>query len=474
MLRKVPKLLKPNYRFCLRSSWKSTKTPDAFSKHGERETLEENLSPEVFKLLVETKTIYKNRLKLVEVTVHDRIQSYKKGYIEKAVLLNEETAAKIAQSVQIHSRGDQNTTFFDGEGGLCQIAAIVSKIGLFKEVCVLEKDMCLESLHEYAKSKYLDPSVPVYDLNLTKVAVDGGYEKQRFVSPLLKYLPSGDVSEEVPASTIVTTASHGFVKYLISRMLHRDNPFGEFYSSRPEFFLIVTARTYFHLCCGINDADPSHNKLTEEEMRIKNKLVPMNAQLSKVYNVIFQVYFDFCLVDVLPRKSYFPWKPHKRYAWNNAERLSNTRGVDKLYEENHNRLMLMYVRPKRPKDLEMIGNPAYFEYFLTRILQRKTRRIVGVFEEWSSGWGLLIVEAGFTIFDEVRDLDLEDLLQLFHLLKNIPNFEQSNFVAEANMAFKANHETEDIDELLVDKFRINLWRKISKGADSNENISKKV
>ena len=402
------------------------------------------------------------------MSVFDRIQAYKSGYVEKAILLNEETAETIAQSVIVHSRGDKNTTFFDGEGGLCQIAAIVSKSEHFKEVCVLEKDMCMDKLHEYAKSNYLDPSVPVFEINFTKIAVDGLNEKQKFISPLLKHLPPGKVSEEVPSCTIVTTASHGFIKYLTSRMLYRDNPFGEFYSSRPEFFLIVTARTYFHLCCGINDAEPSKIRLSEDEMRLKNKRVVMTPKLSTYFNVLFQVLFDFCLVDIVSRKSYFPWKPYKRNT--KTPRISDKVGADKFYEENHEKLMMVYVRPKKPEDLE-IGNPVYFEHFLTRILKTKDRRIVEVFEEWSSGWGFVVVEAGFSIFDKVLDLDLEDILQLFNLLTSIPNFHQSNFVAEATVTYKENHEREaDVDELEMEKFRIDLWRKISSGEDLNKNI----
>jgi len=444
----------------IRAARKST-IPEAFSRYGQSSTLEEHLPADIFKLLMETKTYYTHNTykkdKLIEITVYDRIQSYKSNYLEKAVLLNGETANKIAQAVFIHSKGDKSTTFFDGEGGLCQIAAAVSEFGLFKEVCVLEKDKCLESLHNYAKNNYLDPNVPIYEINLTKIAVDSISEKHGFVSPFSKLLPLGNVDEEIPSSTIITTASHGFVKYLTTRMLYRDNPFGEFYSSRPEFFLIVAPRTYFHLCCGINEVEPVKKRITEEEMRIINKKNPKTSKLTHVKNVLFQIFFDFCLVDILPRKSYYPWKPFRRH--NKTPMISNVIGVSKIYEEQHENLMLVYVRPKKSNELE-VGNPVYFDHYLNRMLKTKDRMVVEVFEEWSTAWGFVVVEAGFTIFTKVSDLGLEDLLILYKVLINIPNFEYSNFVAEANAAFIENHENEEVDDFEMEKYRINLARKM--------------
>ena len=392
---------------------------------------------------------------MITLSLYDKIQTYKKGYVEKALLLEETTASQLATCIKVHTRGDKRTAFFDGEGGLCYLASNVSKLDIFKNISVLEKDMSLVNLHHYAKSNYLDHMVPIYEANLTKIAVDKLIEKLKYVSPLLDIFPTGEVSEDIPSFTLATTATHGFVKYLVSRMVHRNDPFGEFFASRPEFFLLMSARTYFHICCGIPSIKPVKHKLSEKDMRDIIKLVPRKYSLMMTYNVLFQIYFDFCLVDVVSKKSFFPWKSHTNY--NKAPRLSEVRGFDKLYEDNHENMMVVYARPKTVEEVS-ISNPVYFEHFISRLLRTKGRRVVQLYEEWGSGWGYYVIQAGYTVMCQVDDMDLDDIRLLYDTLISIPDFEQSNFVAEANEMYKINYEQHVHSDLEMDQYRINFRR----------------
>ena len=156
MLRQVLRSSNPSvYRLSYRSL-------TDFSKKAQREYLEKNLPPDVFKVLMESTCSYRNHNKELKVTLFEKLQSSSyKNYIEKAVLLDEETSVRIAESVVTHTRGDKNTTFFDGEGGLCQIASAVSKSGVFENIRVLEKDACMTNLNSFAKSNYLDSTIDV-------------------------------------------------------------------------------------------------------------------------------------------------------------------------------------------------------------------------------------------------------------------------------------------------------------------------
>ena len=205
----------------------------------------------------------------------DRIQSYKSGYVEKTILLNREVAEQIAQTVAVHTRGNKETLFYDADGGLCHIASAVQKMDIFKSVSVFEKDMNFSVLHNYAKSEYLDPNTEIHELNVNKIVPDAVKSCQKqFLSPILDHIPSsGSKSEDVPSYTLLSTVSHGFIKYLTSKLLYRDNPFSEFYSSRPEFFFIVPSRTYFHLSLSYHEPDPLRYKITEEEMRFRNRYI---------------------------------------------------------------------------------------------------------------------------------------------------------------------------------------------------------
>ena len=122
-------------------------------------------------------------------TLWERIQSYKSGYVEKTVLLNSEVADQIVQSIVTHTRGNKGTSFLDGEGGLCQIGAKLKQLDIFGSVRVLEKDMELRSLHQFARERYLDDDVRIMDLNLNRIVSDT-LDRKLYESPLLDHIPS--------------------------------------------------------------------------------------------------------------------------------------------------------------------------------------------------------------------------------------------------------------------------------------------
>ena len=62
--------------------------------------------------------------------------------------------------------------------------------------------------------------------------------------------------------------------------------------------------------CGAGPAQgASTERLSVEEMR-ENAFAAKNLnQLMLPNNIAFQLLFDFCLVDLIPRRAFFPWRP---------------------------------------------------------------------------------------------------------------------------------------------------------------------
>ena len=62
--------------------------------------------------------------------------------------------------------------------------------------------------------------------------------------------------------------------------------------------------------CGAGPAQGASKKmLSVEEMRENAAGWKNQNQLMLPNNVAFQLLFDFCLVDLLPRRAFFPWRP---------------------------------------------------------------------------------------------------------------------------------------------------------------------
>ena len=271
----------------------------------------------------------------------------------------------------------------------------------------------------------------------------------------------------MPSLSLVSTISHGSIKHLINQLLYRDSPFSEFYSSSPEFFFIVSPRTYFHLCLGIHEPEPVTFRINEEEMRYRVNQNPRTAMFNLYNNVMFQMLFDFCLVEIIPRSAYYPWKEIEKYQPYHSSRSENQnkapiKKAQRIANSQTENLMMVYARPKRTEDLG-IGNQKYFSHFMFNLYKSKNKFLCSLLEEWSGGWGLLAIDLGFSMYTQVRELDANHMVNLYQHLIQMPNFGSSNFVAEAEFTFEQSQSIreDEIDEDEMDAYRTNFWRKLN-------------
>ena len=138
----------------------------------------------------------------------------------------------------------------------------------------------------------------------------------------------------------------------------------------------------------------SRSRITEEEMRFRIKQMPKKNLYNLYYNVLFQSFFDFCLVDVIPRTAYYPWKPAPSLSQYQMNR-------NPLLRDNSDSLMMIYARPKKEEDM-CVGNPKHLSHFLFNLFKNKNKNLCCLLEEWSGGWGLLVIDLGYTMFTQVQ------------------------------------------------------------------------
>lgn len=361
-----------------------------------------------------------------------RIYSYKTGYVEKAVLIDPGVAAQIANYVLIHSERGADTVFYDGEGGLCYIAREILESGQFKSVKILEKDKYLEQLHDYAKNSYLKDfdNYEITNINFTKIASDALACGYNYVSPFQSEIRKSNWEDPEPTCTIVTTASQGFIKYLTLRCLYRSDIFSEFSVTRPEFFFLVSMRTWMHMTCGLGYEDTIEDDDTES--------CPPPAKLMLPLNVLFQMLFEYSYVDVIPRKAYIPWKKYTYH--NKVKRITEQRFLDNFYESEKDTLVLVHSRPR----VNSISKEHCFnlEYFLTIVLKNKATFLVPMFEKWLEGSGLDVIEAGYNVLTEIGDLNISDISELFYILMEHPELKNSNFLTEVSIWKQGMREKE--------------------------------
>jgi len=195
------------------------------------------------------------------------------------------------------------------------------------------------------------------------------------------------------------------------RLYQTRNPIGEFYAARPEFFFIVTPRTFFHMHCGSGPAQGASTKrLSVEEMR-ENAYGAKNQNLMMLpRNIAFQLLFDFCLVDLIPRKAFFPWRPPP------TQKKGGVRAA--RFEEHKENLMVVYARPK-PEEEVKIGTPHHLGFFLSAMTKRKSSFLVATLESYCAGSGLPVVLAGYNIFTLISDLKPHQLFEVRPLVSKL-------------------------------------------------------
>ena len=111
-----------------------------------------------------------------------------------------------------------------------------------------------------------------------------------------------DWSDPRPNYTMFATVSIGLIYYMVRRRLVKDSfQFGEFLRGRPEFYWIITNRTWQHL--------------TYDSGALRDNLVVDG-------DVLFRCLFDMTHLAHLDRRSFLPWRPvmkkasgKEKYLW---------------------------------------------------------------------------------------------------------------------------------------------------------------
>ena len=81
-----------------------------------------------------------------------------------------------------------------------------------------------------------------------------------------------------------------------------------------------------------------------------------------------------------------------------------------------------------------------------------------IFESWNNDWGRVIIECGFNFLTTVKDLELQQIMDLYKIMINLPDFHSSVFVSEAEAANSEELQF-DIDEKEMENYRLMYDRK---------------
>ena len=91
--------------------------------------------------------------------------------------------------------------------------------------------------------------------------------------------------------------------------------------------------------------------------------------------------------------------------------------------------------------------------------------LCAIFERWGKGWGFVILDTfkdDFNLTTQVVDLDITQILDLYRVIVNLPDFHSSVFASEADNAH-CDSLIENVDEKDMEDYRIMFDRRQALG-----------
>ena len=452
------------------------------------------LSPDDYKFLCETTIYEKSQLKErartqktlagrdKKVSLWNYLQTYRnRGYAEKYLLMDPVLGDSIGDAIVENSdalavgaeRGEGGTaaakaTFIDTDGGFCHVAKRVLEHQpgqdggdsggcgrakrAFDKVKVYFRDYNLSLLHNRAVGTALSGHGPhrleFRDVNLSTMSSD--FFTPEFESPLTQELSVDgrhDWTASRPPFTIFGTVTDGFVKYLTFRLSDRQSANCEYHWCRPEFFFIVSHRTYSHMNCHLKDAGkrPTPKTVTAGFSPGETRWRPFDR--------LFRITFDSMLVDKLPLSSFFPWKESKRR--------------QKVQRPDEEFLYLVKMRPKADDGISANATLVELSFYCDMLYRNagatNATRVIPLAEKWLPGVGADMVRAGYDVYDTAAHMKEADLLRTFNVLADHPDFRQSAFPELAANYMEQKKEVQRANQTrtthAVEETLINLRRK---------------
>ena len=255
------------------------------------------------------------------------------------------------------------------------------------------------------------------------------FKQQQYVYPdnIFFYCYRNGWDNPIPSYTLFTTCAHGLAKSLSFKCLEawsqqHDVTNHMFDNQRPEFYMLVSKRTFAHLTFDLNATG--------------------NGNLRRAkFNHIFRALFDLQPIETFPMKAFLPW--HRLSV---PKHMSGS-NLGKIYDEQADTLFLVKVRPKLVVGFEKEFNPYHFLYMIIILSRAGNNKLIPNFESLLPDIGYdLIIKGGYKMKSTMKDVHPEHLVPLFNLLQSQKNYKNSGFTTAADLWGEDEQETAEIYE----------------------------
>ncbi|PNF30306.1 hypothetical protein B7P43_G15016 [Cryptotermes secundus] len=239
---------------------------------------------------------------------------------------------------------------------------------------------------------------------LPKLAFQDNQDGGSRVRSLFRGVPKSEWKDDPVMKIVGVLPSLSFIKYIIQSHVFQH---GVMALGRPEFYFVMTPAHYFCLTCQPGDGYFFYRSTS----------------------VLFQLIFEWCLLEKLPRTGFLPWEMKR-----GTKRWSK---VAKVHNIDPGTMYLVKIVPRKNFFQTVVSadqlQPLWF--FVRHNLISRKNRVIPQLEKWIPGCGSRFIVDGMTIFTQFGDLTPQEILTVFHKFISWPEYGVCPFHAVMETTF---------------------------------------
>ena len=211
---------------------------------------------------------------------------------------------------------------------------------------------------------------------------------------LYNNVPKREWEEESCMQIIGTVTKSIFIRHLVISVIFQT---GFMMHGRPIFYLALSPSIWNYIKC--------------------------DAKRSSTLYIMFNILFNATMFGTLDRKGFLPWQQIRKV---------KTRTL--TFEDDN---QLLYVVKLEPNSnlLSLFGGREqliYFWHFVRFCFYRPSLRIIPTLERIIPGFGERLIEQDYNIFTQFKELNINQIIDLYMQFKSYPGFNESSFLASGN------------------------------------------
>ncbi|KAK2187853.1 hypothetical protein NP493_153g10017 [Ridgeia piscesae] len=154
--------------------------------------------------------------------------------------------------------------------------------------------------------------------------------------------------------------------------------------------------------------------LTGMEVKLLSDLDACWSSMIMTRILFYKIFFDFEIISKVPVSAFSP--PHVLCGWKKTE-----------YDADHMYLTRLVLKKDVYETVCAQSDMMVFLNMLGELSKRKHERLIPLLDHWFPGFGLTLLQMGYTMMDRVKSVSIDDITRIHKVVLTCPSYSESGF-----------------------------------------------